>query len=228
MTNTPRNKAKVTNERRIYLDILAETIKGFKGLTLEPTINNSAYYHSEKNDAKSDPKSDPFVATHTSDGKRRKVTDTDTNNRNYPHKLLINRLITDIIPVVILSINQTTTDGVAASGGTLHAVRMILLKETVTDAAHSAAHIFKDPPVVNWKETDGIIPWGGNCLETPPDQLPQFGLVMETWYLQLGWGANILAAQGCPSILRKSGTPNHLTLPLMDFCQTLRPCTNLE
>ena len=47
-TNTPRNKLNVPNERRVSLDILVRTIKGFKGLMLEPTINDSAYYHSDK------------------------------------------------------------------------------------------------------------------------------------------------------------------------------------
>ena len=69
-TNTPRNIANVPNERQISSDSLAETIKGFKRLILQSKINNSADYHSEKNDAKSDPKSDQVVATHTSDGKK--------------------------------------------------------------------------------------------------------------------------------------------------------------
>ena len=33
-TNTQGDIANVTNGRRIYLDILAETIKGFNGLTI--------------------------------------------------------------------------------------------------------------------------------------------------------------------------------------------------
>ena len=92
---------------KIYLDILAETIKAFKGLTLEPTINDSAYYHSDKNDAESDPKSDPLVATHTREGKKRKITDTDTTNVNSPHKLIFNQLIPWIIPGAIHPIDQT-------------------------------------------------------------------------------------------------------------------------
>ena len=64
------------------LDVLVETLKG---LTIDSTINNSTYYNSDKDDAEFDPKSDPLVATNTSDGKKRKVTDTDTNNRNF-HK----------------------------------------------------------------------------------------------------------------------------------------------
>ena len=63
ITNTPRNIANVSNERRISSDILAETIKGFNRLTLQSTINYSADYHSEKNDAESD----KVVDNHTSD-----------------------------------------------------------------------------------------------------------------------------------------------------------------
>ena len=83
----------VTNERQISLEIMVKTIKGFNGLTIKSTINNSAYYNSEEDDAESNPNSDPKVATHTSDGNKRKVTDTDTTNGNSPRKLLINRLI---------------------------------------------------------------------------------------------------------------------------------------
>ena len=66
------------------MDILAETLKGFKILTIHSTINYSAYYDSNEDDVESDPKSDPLVATHTSDGKKRKVTYTDTTNGNSP------------------------------------------------------------------------------------------------------------------------------------------------
>ena len=47
--------------------MLAETLKG---LTLYSTINDSAYYNSDKDDTESDQKSDPLVATHTSDGNK--------------------------------------------------------------------------------------------------------------------------------------------------------------
>ena len=104
-TNTENNIANVPNERQISLDILTETIRGFKRLTRQSTINDSAYYNSDKDDSESDPKRNQVVATHTSDEKKRKVTDTDTTNRNSPQKLLINRLIPEIIPVVIPSIN---------------------------------------------------------------------------------------------------------------------------
>ena len=90
-TNAPREKTDVANERQISSDILTETIKGFNRLTLQSTINDSADDHSNKNFAKSDPKSDPLVTTHTSDRKERKITDTDTTNGNSPHTLLTNR-----------------------------------------------------------------------------------------------------------------------------------------
>ena len=80
-TNTQGENANTifTSERRITLGIVAETLKV---LTLHSKIKDSAYYNSDKDDAESDPKSDPLVATHTSDRKKRKVTDTDTTNGN--------------------------------------------------------------------------------------------------------------------------------------------------
>ena len=105
-TNIPRKKTDVTNERQISSDILAETIKRFNILTLQSTINDSVFYHSDQNDAKSDPKSDQVVANRTSDGNERKVTPTDTTKGNYPHKLLTNWLVLEIIPAVIPSVEQ--------------------------------------------------------------------------------------------------------------------------
>ena len=88
----------MTNERQNYLDILKETIKEFHGLTIQSTISNSVYYNSEEHDAVRNPKSDSWVATRTSDGNERKFTDTDTTNRNYPHKSILDRIIPKIIP----------------------------------------------------------------------------------------------------------------------------------
>ena len=139
-----------------------------------------------------------MVATHTSDGKKRKVTDTDTTNLKSPHKLLINRIIPDIIPVVILPVHQMTADRVAASVDTLHAVRTVLSKNIITDAACSAAHVFKDTLVVNWKYTYGAIPWDRNTFRMPPEQLPQFGLVLYPWSPQVRRGSKILEVQGGP------------------------------
>ena len=72
-TNTPRKKTDVADERKISSDSLAETIKLFYILTLQSTINDSADYHSDKNNAKSHPKINQVVATHTSDGKERNL-----------------------------------------------------------------------------------------------------------------------------------------------------------
>ena len=71
-TNTQGKIANDPNKKRISSKILPETIKLFKGLTLDSTINDSTYYHLEEDDAESDPNSDPKVATHTSDGKKNK------------------------------------------------------------------------------------------------------------------------------------------------------------
>ena len=98
---------------------------------------------------------------------KRKVTDTDTTNGNPPQNLLINRLIPEIIPFVIPPAPRIA-DGVAASTGTLHAFRTILLKEIVTDTARSAARVFKYPKVVNWIDTDGTSPQDGNTVGMTP------------------------------------------------------------
>ena len=84
--NTQRNNSNIANDRRISSDILAETIKGFKVLTHQSTIDDSAYYNSEEDVAKSNPKSDLLVDTHTSDVNVRNITDTDTIKVNYGHK----------------------------------------------------------------------------------------------------------------------------------------------
>ena len=92
-TNTQGEITNVTNEKRISSNILAETIKGFNGLAIQETINDSVYYNSEEGDAESNPNRNPKLATHTSYRKKRKLTDTDTTNGDSSHKLLINRLI---------------------------------------------------------------------------------------------------------------------------------------
>ena len=71
MTISQGKIANVPNERWIYSNILAERIKGFKWLTLDSTINDYAYYHSEKDDVESNPNSDPKLATHISDKKKK-------------------------------------------------------------------------------------------------------------------------------------------------------------
>ena len=133
------------NEKRISSDILAEKIKGFNGLTIQSTSNDSAYYNSEEDDAESDPTSDQKEATHTSDGNKRKLTDTDTTNVNYPRKLLINRLIPEITTVTIPPIDQTITEDTEGCGETLHVGRTILSNKIFTDVARSAVRVIRTP-----------------------------------------------------------------------------------
>ena len=90
LTNTQGEIANVTDEKRISSNILAEAIKGFIGLTIQSTINNSEYYNSEEDETESDPNRNPKLAPHTNYRKKRKVTDTDTNNGKSLPKLLIN------------------------------------------------------------------------------------------------------------------------------------------
>ena len=143
--STSQEYANVTNERRIALDILKETLKWFHGLTIQSTVSDSVYYNSEEDDAISDPKSDSLVATQTSDRNERKITDIDTTNGNSPHKLILNRLIPNIIPGAIRPIEQMITEDVAGIQETLDACQTVLLEEIVMDAACSGARIFQTP-----------------------------------------------------------------------------------
>ena len=109
MYNTKRVNANtlLTSERINNSDALAETLKVL-------TINDTGYYNSDKNDAAGDPAKDPKVATHTSDKKKRKVT--DTSNRNLQQKLLINR----ILPIITTTIDPRIPCRVVTCGGTPH------------------------------------------------------------------------------------------------------------
>ena len=127
------------------MDALSETIKGLK-------INNTGYYESEKNDAKDDYASDPKTVPHTSDGKKRKVT--DTSNGNLQQKLLINQT-----PLIISTMFEPLiTDSFATYGGTPHAITKPTTKEVITDAARSSAHILRTPGHVCRTVRDGTIP----------------------------------------------------------------------
>ena len=167
-TNTPREKTDVANEKQISSDSLTETLKGFNILKLQSKINDSADDHSIKNVIESDPRSIQLGATHTSDGKKRKITDTETTKGNSPQKILTNREIPEIIQGVIMLVNQTTMDGVTTSGMALYAVRAFLHKEIVTGATRSAAGVLKYPLVVNWKNASGKIPQDRNTIGMPP------------------------------------------------------------
>ena len=160
----PQEDANVTNERQIVSDILKETIKYFHGLTIQSTISDSAYYDSEEHDAISNPKSDLLVATHTSIGNKRKITDNDTTNGNSPHKLILNRLIPKIIPGTIRTIYQIITEDVARIGDTSDARQTVLSKDIVTDAACSGAHIFRTTREESRTGRDGTTPQDRNIV----------------------------------------------------------------
>ena len=93
------------------------------------TINKAGYYETEKNDANGDPASDPKVATHTSDGKKRKAT--DTSNGNLQQKLLSNWTF----PIITATIEPQIPDMVATYGGTPHALVKSTTKRVIADAA---------------------------------------------------------------------------------------------
>ena len=85
--NTQRENANaiLKSEKLDKLDELAETLK-------ELTINDTGYYLSDSanaNDAKGYPASNQKIVNHTSDGKKRKFT--DTSNRILEQKLLSNQ-----------------------------------------------------------------------------------------------------------------------------------------
>ena len=128
VTQEENVKMILTSERRIYSEIMAETIKGL-------TINKSGYYNSEKNDAEGDPKIDPKVENHNSGRNKRKVT--DITNRNPPQKLLRNRTL----PIISTKIDPQIPYRVATCGGTPHVSVASTLKVVVTDAACSSARI---------------------------------------------------------------------------------------
>ena len=67
----------------------------------------------------------------------------------------------------------------------MHAVHAVIHKDIVTGATHSDAGVLKDPPVVNWKDTIGLITQDKNTVGIPPEPLPHFGLVMDLLYPQL-------------------------------------------
>ena len=173
-TNTQVDNANpiLTHERRNDSDALAETLKV---LTIESTINNSAYYNSDKNDADSDPKSDPLVDTHTSDGKKRKVTNTDTTNGNSPKILLINRTFL----VIISPIDPWLPGGIKTGRGTTHSCQTHALKVIVANTPCSGVRVFRTPGDVIQMGRDGTTPRGGNTsIRPPPGWTPQFWLVV--------------------------------------------------
>ena len=113
-------------------------------MTIQSTINNSG-----EDDTESDPNINPKVATYTTNG-------------DSPHKLILNRIVPNIIPGAIRLIDQTTTEDVAGIEDTLDARQTVLLKEIVTDATHSGAHIFRNPRDVSRTGRNSTMPQDRN------------------------------------------------------------------
>ena len=122
----------LTSERINYLDALAETLKGL-------TINNAGYYHLDKNDAEGNPSSNPKVATHTSDRKKIKVT--DTSNGNLQQNLLINWTLL----IITMTIDLRIPDSFGTCGGTPHARTTTATKPVIMSAVFSSARILRVP-----------------------------------------------------------------------------------
>ena len=133
-------------------------------MTLDSTINGFAYYNSDEEETERNPKSDPLVDTHTSDRKKRKVTDTGTTNGNHPQKILINRTL----PITTPPIEPPIAYVAASDIGTTHARHTIASKVIVTDAACSGARVFQDPADINRKDTEGKITWESNTSRRSP------------------------------------------------------------
>ena len=140
VTITAQKKdANMTYDRQIDSCIFLETIKEFKGCTIQSTISDSAQSNSkEQGDvisdseeqvnvisnseemvyAVSDPKSDPKVATYTTNG-------------NFAQKKLKNRFFPKIIQDAIRLIDQLVTEDVPGIRDTLGKHQTVLLKEII-------------------------------------------------------------------------------------------------
>ena len=133
-------------------------------MTIQSTISDSAYYDSEGNSAVSNPKSDSLIATQTSDGNERKITDTDTTNGNPPHKLILNWIIPKIIPGAIRLIYQTIMEYMAGIRETLDARQIVILNKIVTDTARSGERILQTSREIIRTGRYSTMPRDGNTV----------------------------------------------------------------
>ena len=96
------------------------------------TINDTRYYESDSanaNDAKDDPAINQKIATHTSDGKKRKVT--DTSNGDLQQKILSNRNLL----IITTTMDPRIDDGVTTCGAYPHKISTPLTLDVITDTA---------------------------------------------------------------------------------------------
>ena len=91
------------------------------------------------NDAKGDPESDPNVATHTIDRKKRKVT--DTSNGYLKQKILSNQ----ITLIITTTIDPRIDNRVATSGSSTLKLETPQTTKFITDAACINTHVLRNP-----------------------------------------------------------------------------------
>ena len=84
------------------------------------------------NDAKGDLASDPKTVTHTRDAKGKVA---DTSNIIFQQKLLSNRTLPVVVPVM----DPRIDDRIATIGGASHTLSMPMTKKVVADAARGGA-----------------------------------------------------------------------------------------
>ena len=173
-------------------------------------------------DVESDPKSDSLVATRTSDGNKRKITDTDTTKINPPHKLILNRLIPNIIPGAIHLIDHTITEDVAGIRETLDARQTVLSKEIITDTARSGAHIFRTPREVSRTGRDGTTSWDGNTVIAAARSTSPIQICHSTTGSPIQNRNQEIINPIWPLVLNGSGTPRNSKIQLMDFYRRKR------
>ena len=138
----------LTSEKRDKSDARAETLKWL-------TINDVGYYESDSvngNGAKDNPASNPKVYTHTTDGKKRKVT--DTSNGYLQQKLLSKRTLL----IITTTIDPQIGNKVATSGLSPHKLAPPQKTEVITDEARTSAQILQTPRHVRRTVRDGTMP----------------------------------------------------------------------
>ena len=137
-----------TSEKLDKSYALAEMLKGL-------IIYVSGYYWSDSanaNDAKGDPASDPKTGTHTSDNKKRKVT--DTSNGDLQQKLLSNWTL----PIITMEMDTQIDNMITTCSENPHTIAMPLMKEVIMDAARRSARVLWTPKHVSRTGREGNTP----------------------------------------------------------------------
>ena len=96
------------------------------------TINDAGYYNSDENDAEGNATSHLKIATHNSDRKKIKVTDTDTRNINLQQKLLINRTLL----IITIPMDPRIENKVATYRASTVKIATPRTTKVITDTAH--------------------------------------------------------------------------------------------